>query len=199
MSRVQLALAHSGVGGSTDYDLVPGLRRALPEGRTLRPAAVLVPLIARPTGPGVLLTRRSVLLRHHPGQIAFPGGKMDDTDASIEAAALREAEEEIGLQPASVRVLGRLDTHETVTGFAVTPVVGTLAGDFDPSPHDAEVAEVFEVPLSFLLDTANLQIHERDWQGRKRAYYAIPYGPYYVWGATARMLKGFADRMALVS
>ena len=196
LDRVRRALAVRPPRQSTDYDLAPDILAALPTGRKLRPAAVLVPLIERSGDLSVVLTRRSVVLKHHPGQIAFPGGKVDDEDGSSEAAALREAWEEVGLRADDVTLIGRLDTHETVTGFAVTPVIGLVSPEFRPDPHDAEVAEVFEVPLNFLLDPANLQVHGRQWMGRKRHYFAIPYGPYYVWGATARILKGLSDRMA---
>ena len=177
---------------SSDYDLNPHVRR--PE-RPLRPASVLVPLVERGIGLNLILTRRAARLTHHPGQVAFPGGKQDPSDASPLAAALREAEEEIGLDPAGVRVLGALDPHETVTFFKVAPFVGLVPSGFCPVSDPAEVAEVFEVPLDFALDPANLQVHRRPWQGQWRAYYAIPSGPHYIWGATARMLKALGDRL----
>jgi 8-oxo-dGTP pyrophosphatase MutT (NUDIX family) len=164
-------------------------------GARLRAAAVLLPLVERPPGLGLILTRRAALLKHHPGQVAFPGGKLEPGDATPLAAALREAEEEIGLEAAGVEPLGALDPHETVTGFLVTPFVGLVPEGFRPRPDPAEVEEVFEMPLAFALDPLNLQVHARRWQGKLRRYYAIPYGPHYVWGATARMLKTFADRM----
>ncbi len=163
--------------------------------RPLRPASVLVPLIARGPDLNVILTRRAALLKHHPGQVAFPGGKQEPGDATALDAALREAHEEIGLDPATVEVLGRLDMHETVTDFHVTPFVGLVAPDFTAVRERGEVAEVFEVPLAFLLDPANLQVHGRRWQGYTRRYYVIPYGPHYIWGATARILKTLADRV----
>jgi len=190
-----LAIEHALAGrslASSDYDLNPDVRR--PD-RPLRPASVLVPLVERGAGLNLILTRRAARLTHHPGQVAFPGGKQDPTDASALAAALREAEEEIGLDPAGVQVLGVLDPHETVTFFNVTPFVGLVPSGFRPVSDPAEVAEVFEVPLDFALDPANLQIHRRPWQGQWRAYYVIPYGPHYIWGATARMLKAFGDRL----
>ncbi|QHQ37490.1 CoA pyrophosphatase [Algicella marina] len=181
---------------SSDFDLIPGLK-SLPE-EALRPAAVLVPLRQGPDGLQVVLTRRSRHLRHHPGQIAFPGGKIDDDDGgSAAAAALREAEEEIGLSAAETDILGTLAPHHTVTRFRVTPIVARIPADFVGVPEEGEVEEIFEVPLSFLLDPANLQIQSRVWQGTERRYYVIPYGPYYVWGATARMLKGFADHLGV--
>ncbi|MEO0911683.1 MAG: CoA pyrophosphatase [Pseudomonadota bacterium] len=180
-------------GPSSDFDLVPGLRGLDPA--RLQPAAVLVPLVARPEGLSVVLTRRSRHLRHHPGQIAFPGGKIDPGDGTAEAAALREAEEEIALPRGDVEVIGALPAHYTVTKYAVTPVVAHIPEAFRGVAEAGEVDEIFEVPLAFLLDPANLQVQSRMWQGTTRAYYVIPYGPYYVWGATARMLKGFSDRL----
>lgn len=179
-------------GESSDYDLNPGIR--LPEGRKLRPAAVLVPIWLRPSGARLILTKRSSHLKHHPGQIAFPGGKVDASDASAEAAALREAHEEIGLAPDQVEVVAVLPAHETVTSFAVTPVLGLIRGDFDPIPEAGEVEEVFSVPLLHVLDPANYAVERRRWLGQWRRYYAVPYGPYYIWGATARILRGLAER-----
>ena len=183
---------------SSDYDMNPEVRAHLPQGRKLREAAVLVPLVERPGGLTVLLTRRSTRLRHHPGQIAFPGGKRDTGDPSLWATALREAEEEIGLAPTHVAPMGVLDRHETVTSFDVEPHVGLVTGAFSVTPCEHEVAEVFEVPLAFLLEPAHYQTHGRIWQGHQRQYFAVPYGPYYIWGATARILKGLADRVRAV-
>lgn len=178
---------------SSDYDLNPEAR---PKGRMiLRPASVLVPLRDRGSGPSVLLTRRAARLKHHPGQISFPGGKQDEGDASPLAAALREADEEIGLPSDRVTILGQFDSHETVTNFLVTPFVGLIDPDFEPRIDRTEVDEVFEVPLSFLVDPANLQIHQFTRLGHQRSYFAIPFGPHYIWGATARMLKALADRL----
>jgi 8-oxo-dGTP pyrophosphatase MutT (NUDIX family) len=192
VSRIRGALA-APAGGSSDFDLTPGVRRLA--SRALRPASVLVPLIERGAGLNVILTRRAALLKHHPGQVAFPGGKQEPGDPTPLDAALREAEEEIGLDPARVEVLGALDMHETVTDFAVAPFVGLVAPDFRPVLDRAEVDEVFEVPLAFVLDPANLQVLGRRWQSQMRRYYVIAYGPHYIWGATARMLKTLADRM----
>ncbi len=176
-------------GETSDFDLNPSIR--LPPGRKLRPAAVLV---AYQPGRGVWLTKRSSHLKHHPGQIAFPGGKLDPTDASLEAAALREAQEEIGLPPSSVEILGTLPVHETVTGFLITPFVAHLHGPFAPRPEAGEVDEAFTVPLSHLLDPGRYHIQSRRWQGQMRRYYTVPWGPYYIWGATARILCGLAAR-----
>jgi 8-oxo-dGTP pyrophosphatase MutT (NUDIX family) len=151
-------------------------------------AAVLVPLVNRPQGLQVLLTQRSADLPNHPGQISFPGGRVEPDDASLAAAALREAAEEVGLPPAQVSVLGHLADYETVTGYRVTPIVGWVEPPFLLTPDPVEVADVFEVPLAFLLDPANQQRHYRMQGTRRRDYWAIPYGERYIWGATAAML-----------
>ena len=192
LSRLQRAL-EAPASGSSDFDLNPDTRPTAE--RTLSPASVLVPLIERGAGLNLLLTRRAARLRHHPGQIAFPGGKQDPGDRTALAAALREAREEIGLEPGQVRILGRFDSHETVTHFTVTPFVGLVDPEFAPIADRREVDEIFEVPLGFVLDPANFQIHGRRWQGAWRRYYVVPFGPHYIWGATARILKTLSDRM----
>ena len=178
---------------SSDFDLNPGT--VLPEGRILRPAGVLVGLLSRPHGVQVVLTKRSSHLKHHPGQIAFPGGKVDPDDTDEVAAALREAHEEIGLDPANTEVLGTLPSHETVTSFQVTPVIARIHVPFDFVPEPGEVDEVFEVPLDHVTDPARFSIQSRRWRGTMRHYFTVPWGPYYIWGATARILRGLADRM----
>jgi 8-oxo-dGTP pyrophosphatase MutT (NUDIX family) len=175
---------------SSDFDLNPGMN--LPAGRSLRPAAVLVAVI----DGTVILTRRSAHLPHHPGQVAFPGGKQDPADPTPEAAALREAREEIGLPPAAVDILGRLPDHETVTGFRVTPVLAVVTGPFTPVPEPGEVDEVFAVPLAYLAQPSAYRIEQRRWQGQDRRFYVAPWGPHYIWGATARILRGLADRLS---
>jgi 8-oxo-dGTP pyrophosphatase MutT (NUDIX family) len=152
-------------------------------------AAVLVPLVVRPEGLTVLLTQRTAHLAHHGGQISFPGGRLEPGDVDPQAAALRETEEEIGLPISSIDVIGRLDDYATVTGFHITPVVGLLHPPLSFQPDEFEVAEIFEVPLSFIMDPANHKTDSRMLpSGEKRWFYAIPYQQRYVWGATAGML-----------
>ncbi len=180
---------------SSDFDLNKDV--VLPPGRKLRPAGVLVPLFLRDGQLRLILTKRSSALKHHPGQIAFPGGSVDPGDADVTAAALREAHEEIGLDPGNVDLLGATPEHETVTGFAVTPVLGRIRAEFDPVPEAGEVDEVFSVPLDHVLDPARYTVQSRRWRGERRYYYTVPYGPYYIWGATARILRSLADRMKI--
>ena len=156
--------------------------------REIRPAAVLVPVVSRAGELTVLFTKRTAHLQDHAGQISFPGGRAEPGDASPGDTALRETSEEIGLAPDRVEILGRLTQYTTVTGYRVTPVVGLVTPPFDLSIDEFEVAEVFEVPLAFLLDPANHQRNLVRHDGRERHYYAMPYGPYYIWGATAGML-----------
>ncbi|KAF0676342.1 CoA pyrophosphatase [Profundibacterium mesophilum] len=180
--------------GSSDFDLNPAARPS--RAPDLRAAAVLVPLWERGGRVDVILTKRSSALRHHPGQIAFPGGKIDAGDSGPEAAALREAHEEIGLAPSRVELIGRLPHHETVTTFSMVPIVGWISGPFTPVPEAGEVAEVFTVPLAHLAQTAHYMVSSRHWRGQERRYFQVPYGPYYIWGATARVLRGLAERLS---
>jgi len=177
---------------SSDFDLNPGFVGCV---MPVRDAGVLVPLIERPSGVYVVLTKRAVHLAAHPGQIAFPGGKRDAQDVNIAATALREAHEETGLSPELVRVLGHLPVHDTVTGFKVTPTIGWILEPWQVKADPGEVEEVFEVPLRHVLNLENFHIQKRIWNGQNRAYYTVPYGPYYIWGATARILRGFAEQM----
>ncbi len=156
---------------------------------------MLIGLWERSQGLEVILTRRAAHLRNHPGQVAFPGGKVEESDANLWAAALREAEEEIGLDPFDVEPLGAIQGHESVTGFEISPQVGLVRGGFIPRPDPSEVEEVFSVPLEFLMQPANMRLHTRPWQGVERGYLAIPYGPHYIWGASARMIKNMADAL----
>lgn len=172
-----------------DHDLNPEMS----PGIVLREAAVLVPLVERPNGLTLMLTQRTDHLNDHPGQISFPGGRIEPDDATPEAAALREAEEEVGLARQQVNIVGRLDQYITRTGFSVTPVVGLVDPAYTIAPDDFEVAEVFEVPLAFLLDPANHRRDSRVYKGQKREFYAMPYGEYYIWGATAGMIRNLYD------
>lgn len=192
VAHIRAALAKTG-GETSDFDLNPDT--VLPEGRPLRAAGVLAPIIEREGRLQLILTKRSSALKHHPGQIAFPGGKQDKGDADAVAAALREAEEEIGLPRHQVEVLGTMPTHETVTGFNVTPVIAFVRDTFQIIPEPGEVEEVFTVPLDHVMDPANYLIESRRWRGARRYYFTVPYGPYYIWGATARMLRAWAERM----
>lgn len=168
-----------------DHDLNEiGMRPQPP----LVPAAVLVPLLDHGDRITVLLTERAADLRAHAGQISFPGGRIESDDAHPEAAALREAEEEIGLPPPSVELVGRLDTYEVRTGFEITPVVGFVEPGFDMVLDPGEVADIFEVPLEFILDPANHERHSRLFQGKRRFFYVLPFEDRYIWGATAGML-----------
>ena len=162
----------------------------------LRPASVLVPIVARPGEMTMLFTRRTEQLRSHSGQISFPGGRAEPDDASPEATALRETQEEIGLEPERVELIGRLSEYRTRTGYRITPVVGVLAPPLELHPDAQEVDEVFEVPLAFLLDPRNHQRHSRTYQGEVRSFFAIPYRDYYIWGATAGMLVNLHRQLA---
>ena len=176
----------------SDFDLNPTASRPRIE---LRSAAVLIPVVARPEGATVLLTRRADTLASHTGQIAFPGGRLDPGEDAV-TAALREADEEVALNPGAVEVLGLSDAYETGTGFLVTPVVGWLKNAPQVTPSPDEVAEVFETPWDFLMDAAN---HRRDFYdmeaGLRRWFWAMPWGERYIWGVTAGILKGLHARL----
>lgn len=157
-----------------------------------RPAAVLVPIVQRPEGSTtrltVLFTQRTSHLKAHAGQVSFPGGRAEPGDASPEFTALREAQEEIGLSPQHVEILGRLPDYHTRTGYVVAPIIGLLTPPFELVPDPREVDEIFEVPLDFLLDPANHRRQTRVLQGRTVGYYEMPYGRCHIWGATAGMI-----------
>lgn len=201
-SRSDVAINRA-LGGDHDYGpsiddnprvttkpVTPG---AAMDERPKTPAAVLVPLVKRPEGMTVVLTQRTAHLKNHAGQISFPGGRCEEVDDGPVATALRESQEEIGLDPRKVDVLGHLDDYVTVTGFQVTPVVGLVTPPLTLEPDPFEVADVFEVPLDFVLEKANHQRHTYQVKGRTRAYYAMPYGQRYIWGATAGMLVNLAE------
>ncbi len=167
-----------------------------------RDAAVLVPIVSHASGTTVLLTQRTLHLRHHSGQVAFPGGRVEAGDPSPVEAALREAREEVGLEPSRVEVIGQLPEYLTVTGFRVTPVVGLVVPGFDPRPDPHEVAHVFEVPLAFLMDPSHHQRRSVRLAGSERTFFAMPYRPpgaadeHFIWGATAAMLRNLYRLLA---
>ncbi len=178
------AAAAPAPGRRGDHDMNP----EAPRHRRLTPAAVLVPLVERPEGMTVLLTRRTDHLDDHPGQVSFPGGRVEAHDAGPVETALRETEEEIGLERRYIEVVGALDHYETVTGFLITPVVGLVTPGFSLTLDDFEVAEAFEVPLDFVLDPVNHERQSRVVRGIERHYYVLPYEDHFIWGATAGML-----------
>ncbi len=179
--------------GRSDFDLNPAFRPT--EDTVLRRAAVLVPIVNHRSGPTVLLTKRTEHLRSHAGQVSFPGGKIDDNDSGPIAAALRETREEIGLGTDYIDVRGRLETYQTSTGFAVTPIVAIVKPGFTLTLEECEVEEAFECPLAFLRDRNNHQKRSGVWKGIERHYYAMPYNGFYIWGATAGMIVNLCDHL----
>jgi 8-oxo-dGTP pyrophosphatase MutT (NUDIX family) len=167
-------------------------------GEGITPAAVLVPIVDRPD-PTVILTLRPETMRKHPGQVSFPGGRIDPGDDGPIAAALREAEEEIALDPAAVDVIGLADRYLTVTGFEVTPVVAVVPPDLPLRAQPGEVAAIFEAPLHYILDPAHQQVRTVLWRGRERTYYEIEWGDRRIWGATAAMIVNLGRRLELVT
>lgn len=166
----------------------------LPSPLNPKPAAVLVPVVMR-AEPALLLTERAVSLRQHSGQIAFPGGRVDPEDGSPLEAACREALEEIGLDRTLIHPLGYLDAYLSTTNYLVMPVVAAIDPGYRISLNPAEVAGVFEVPLSFLMNAENHLLHSREWKGRERRYYAMPYGEHYIWGVTAGIIRNLYERL----
>jgi 8-oxo-dGTP pyrophosphatase MutT (NUDIX family) len=168
--------------------------RMIPDGVVTKPAAVLVPIVLRAEGPTILLTQRHADLSKHAGQIAFPGGRMDEGETAL-AAALREAQEEIGLDPRFISPIGFLDGYLTITNYMVTPVVALVREGFSLHAQPGEVDDIFEVPLSFLMDVKNRQTQSREWKGMTRYFYVYPHGERNIWGATAGMIKNLHDRL----
>ena len=187
--------------GRGDHSLNPEmaseLKAGIQSGIALRPAAVMVGLLERANGLHILLTRRTDELEHHPGQISFPGGHIEDDDIDATAAAIRETFEETGIGRKNINIIGRLDTYVTRTGFSIVPVIGHIFGSFDLRPDPKEVAEIFEVPLAHFMDPANHQLLQRNFAGNIRKFYAMPYGDYYIWGATAGMLFNLYEVLAI--
>lgn len=177
-----------------DHDADPVMQR-IAEVRPIRPAAVLVPVVDHPDEPTVLLTQRAQHLPQHPGQVSFAGGKIDKADKTPLDSALREAEEEIGLERALVEPLGYLDLYMTTLGYRIVPVVARLEPGFSLTLNTGEVDATFEVPLSFLMNLDNVERHSRDWEGMTRHYYAITFGERYIWGVTAGILRNMYDRI----
>ncbi|WP_262691108.1 CoA pyrophosphatase [Kordiimonas aestuarii] len=182
-------------GRRSDYDLNVELKKLAAQGKPPRDAAVLVPIVDHAHGPTILLTKRTEHLSKHAGQVSFPGGKIDDADADAVAAALREAEEEVGLTADWVDVCGFLDTYRTGTGFEIVPVVALVRPGFELRLQASEVEAAFEVPLDFILDRRNHKRQSAVWQGLRREYYAMPFGDFFIWGATAAMLVNLCDVM----
>lgn len=180
-------------GARGDLDLNPAMWERAGVAAT-KPAAVLIPVIDRDE-PTVLLTIRTQELASHAGQVAFPGGKIDPEDKSPAAAALREANEEIGLAPALIQPLGYLDLYLTFSGFRILPTLGRVRPDFTLTLNPREVTETFEVPLAFLMTPANHQRKSREWKGIAREYYAIPFADRYIWGITAGIVRNLYDRV----
>jgi 8-oxo-dGTP pyrophosphatase MutT (NUDIX family) len=181
-------------GHAHDIDLIPhdGLPRDWSDAVT--PAAVLIPVTNR-ADPGVILTQRPDTMRKHAGQVAFPGGRVDAGDRDAVAAALREADEEIALPPDAVTIVGTTDLYRTITGFHITPVIGVIPPDLIFTPNSGEVEAVFEVPLAFLMDPANHQTRDIDWNGQPRSYYEMHWDGRRIWGATAAMIVNLSRRL----
>jgi 8-oxo-dGTP pyrophosphatase MutT (NUDIX family) len=186
--------ALSAPGERSDFDLHPHGRPGYAStDRTLKPAGVLVPIVNRKDGPTIILTQRTAHLKKHAGQISFPGGGWEAQDPHLEATALRETEEEIGLHNRHIEVLGQLSLYETSTAYGVTPVVGWVEPPFDLTVDPFEVAEAFEVPLAWIMQRSNHQKEARVRDGRRRHYYVLPYEGRFIWGATAGMLVNLVD------
>jgi len=203
-SRVRERLTLEEPEGLTDPNVIPRrgdhdadpVMEKIAAVRPIRPAAVLVPVVDHPE-PTVLLTLRTGNLSSHAGQIAFPGGRIDPEDETPLAAALREAEEEIGLDRGYVEPLGYSDLYLSGTGYRIAPAVARVRPGFRLTANPAEVAEIFEVPLAFVMGPENHQLHSREWRGMMRNYYAMPFGDRYIWGVTAGILRNVYERLYL--
>lgn len=194
LARERLHGAPPEIHRRSDDDLNPEARIIAP-GAAPKPAAVLVPVVMRASGLTLLLTQRTEHMSSHAGQVAFPGGRIDDGDVGPVDAALREAEEETGLARQFVEPVGFLDSYLTSTSYRVVPVVALVREGFTIAPHEGEVAAIFEVPLAFLMDPAHHERHSREWQGKQRFYYAMPWRDRYIWGATAGMIRNLYHLM----
>ena len=179
---------------SSDFDLNPDM--AFNQKSNFLEASVLIPVLTFKKNLEILLTKRSINLKNHPGQIAFPGGKKEKFDSSPIETALRETEEEVGLSQHLVEIVASLPTHKTATGFIIKPYIGIISQPFEETLQCGEVDEVFTVPFDLILNEKNFSIQTRKWNGSQRKYYAVPYGPYYVWGATARILLNLSKALS---
>ena len=179
---------------SSDFDLNPDMN--LDQKFNFLEASVLIPILTFKKDLEILLTKRSNNLKNHPGQIAFPGGKKDQSDSSPIETALRETQEEVGLNPKNVEIIASLPSHKTATGFVIKPYLGLINQPFSETLRQGEVDEIFTVPYEYILNEKNFSIQTRKWNGSQRSYYVVPYGPYYVWGATARILLNLSRALS---
>ena len=179
---------------SSDFDLNPDMD--LDQKFNFLEASVLIPILTFKKDLEILLTKRSNSLKNHPGQIAFPGGKKDQIDSSPIETALRETQEEVGLNPKNVEIIASLPSHKTATGFVIKPYLGLINQPFSETLRQGEVDEIFTVPYEYILNEKNFSIHTRKWNGSQRSYYVVPYGPYYIWGATARILLNLSRALS---
>ena len=179
---------------SSDFDLNPDMD--LDQKFNFLEASVLIPILTFKKDLEILLTKRSNSLKNHPGQIAFPGGKKDQIDSSPIETALRETQEEVGLNPKNVEIIASLPSHKTATGFVIKPYLGLINQPFSETLRQGEVDEIFTVPYEYILNEKNFSIQTRKWNGSQRSYYVVPYGPYYIWGATARILLNLSKALS---
>ena len=179
---------------SSDFDSNPDMN--LDQKFNFLEASVLIPILTFKKDLEILLTKRSNNLKNHPGQIAFPGGKKDQSDSSPIETALRETQEEVGLNPKNVEIIASLPSHKTATGFVIKPYLGLINQPFSETLRQGEVDEIFTVPYEYILNEKNFSIHTRKWNGSQRSYYVVPYGPYYIWGATARILLNLSRALS---